>query len=141
MDRCTAITRSASRLRALALGVIVCVLLLSACGATSATQKAEAHLAALANKVCREMLYPGRPRFPTRSEKLVVTLLYHDKELPRVRKLLADARVKVETHELLETRHLHYFQLQEKYYRQRERVGADLKAVGMTECAGSAQLP
>jgi hypothetical protein len=140
MDRCTAITRSASRLR-LALGLIVCVLLLSACGATSATQKAEAHLAALANKVCREMLYPGRPRFPTRREKRVETLLYHDKELPRVRKLLTDDRVKVETHELLGARHPHYFQLEEQYYRQQNRVEADLKALGMTECAGSADLP
>ena len=114
---------------------------LAACGSASPAKKAEARLAAVANKVCQLRESPGAPRFPTRDDKLAQALLHEDENLPHVRTLLTDDRAMERTHERLEGHPPHYFQLEEKNFRQQVRVSNDLKALGMSACAGFPQLP
>jgi hypothetical protein len=133
----------------------VCVAVaLGGCGGGSPTaaSRAEAHLAALANAICRESkdLRATSALFEAHRNAQLArlgALVQSDRELPRVRTLSSDvaARHRVVTAMTKVSRkegHVaNVFSLMGEDYRLAVKVAADEKALGLTSCIVRPQKP
>jgi hypothetical protein len=141
-----------SRISAITTLWLVCIAAaLAGCG-SSASSRAEAHLAAVANAACRNAEGMG-DHFHLGTDLAEVRALIHsDRKLPRVATLIRDLDAR--KRERLALRRLsrkgdsgaffsgkggkeaNAFSLLEEPYRLAVKVQADLKALGMTSCLG-----
>jgi hypothetical protein len=121
---------------------------LAGCGggsSSSGANAAEAHLAALANRVCREShtLRATGPPFEAhlKSEFASVrALISSDRGVPRVGTLVSDLAAQHRLRSAFGTRQgkevTRGFSLLEESYRLEVKIQADLKALGLTSCIG-----
>jgi hypothetical protein len=129
--------------------VLTCVAAaLAGCGggaSSTAASTAEAHLAALANAICRESHTnratgpPFEAHLKTEFAKLRA-LIRSDRKLPRVATYISDIqardRLRTAMSKLSKKEVPYAFSLMEDNYRLGVKIQADLKALGMTSCIG-----
>jgi hypothetical protein len=128
------------RIAATSLAVVVTATLVAGCGG-SGHSPAEAHLAALANGVCREVGSMGtHDRLKAELAELR-TQLNSDQQLPRVATYVADAQASARLQAALSK--LSYKEygpagstLLKESSRLERKIQSDLKALGWTACTG-----
>lgn len=119
-------------------------------GSPTAAQRAEAHLAAVANPICRYVKVrqestgygPGAEARVRAEIARVRALLRSDRNLPRVAAYVSDLktrkRLRAELTKLHRTGYTpgNSFSILDEIYRADVKVQADLKALGLTSCIG-----
>lgn len=128
------------RIAATSLALVVTATLVAGCGG-SGQSPAEAHLATLANDVCRTAEDIGlQPGLPAKLARLRAQL-NADQELPRVATYVADAQARVRSQATLSR--LSYKQygpsgsaLLRESFRLKGKIQSDVKALGWTACTG-----
>jgi hypothetical protein len=129
------------RIAATSLVLVVTATLVAGCGG-SGHSPAEAHLAALANGVCREAENMGmHGRLKAELAKLRAQL-NSDKELPRVATYVADAQATARSQATLSKLSYKKYApaastLLKESSRLERKIQSDLKALGWTACAGA----